>query len=312
LKISASLAAREGLLAVSAGALLWGTNGVIVHAVANRSALSAVTIGCYRLLFAAAVLMAVFARPTIALWRRSEASQRWLLLASGVGLGGYQALYFAAIGNVGVSISTLVSIGVAPMAITLVTAVSRRARPSRRSMVILALGVAGLALVSAPSGDAGPHPMLGVLEAVCSGLGYAASTLVNRRLADAASPLTLTTVACVVGTVTLVPFAALSGLSFDVEVGSVSGLAYMGIIATAIAYGLFFHGLRTTTSEVASILTLLEPLAATALAVWLLHESLTARMAVGGALMLVAIAALYLRRPDPVDVAQQAPATIVR
>jgi DME family drug/metabolite transporter len=119
-------------------------------------------------------------------------------------------------------------------------------------------------------------------------------------------------VACVVGTVTLVPFAALSGLSFDVEVGSVSGLAYMGIIATAIAYGLFFHGLRTTTSEVASILTLLEPLAATALAVWLLHESLTARMSVGGALMLVAIAALYLRRPDPVDVAQQAPATIVR
>jgi DME family drug/metabolite transporter len=300
------------LLAVSAGALLWGTNGVIVHAVGHRSGLSAQAIGCYRLLFASGVLMLAYTRSSLALWRRSSARQRWSLLASGVGLGGYQALYFASIGNVGVSVSTLVSIGVAPLAITVATAVSRRQLPSRRSVLILVLGLAGLALVSAGTGTAsGPHPLLGVVEAIGSGLGYAASTVVNRRLADTAPPLTLTTVACVVGAATLVPFAAGTGLGFAFDTATISGLGYMGVMATAVAYGLFFHGLRSTTSDVASVLTLLEPLAATTLAVALLHEQLTPRMVLGGGLMLAAIAALYLRRGDPVADPERAPATIV-
>jgi DME family drug/metabolite transporter len=241
--ISATFRAREGLLAVSAGALLWGTNGVIVHAVGHRSGLSAQAIGCYRLLFASGVLMLAYTRSSLALWRRSSARQRWLLLASGVGLGGYQALYFAFIGNVGVSVSTLVSVGVAPLAITVATAVSRRQLPSRRSVLILVLGLAGLALVSAGSGTAsGPHPLLGVVEAIGSGLGYAASTVVNRRLADTAPPLTLTTVACVVGAATLVPFAAGTGLGFAFDTATISGLGYMGVMVTAVAYGLFFHG----------------------------------------------------------------------
>jgi DME family drug/metabolite transporter len=54
------------LLAVSAGALLWGTNGVIVHAVGHRSGLSAQAIGCYRLLFASGVLMLAYTRSSLA------------------------------------------------------------------------------------------------------------------------------------------------------------------------------------------------------------------------------------------------------
>jgi drug/metabolite transporter (DMT)-like permease len=306
------LRAREGMLAVSAGALLWGTNGVIVHDVAARSGLSSVSIGCYRLLFAAAVLLVGFARPTFRLWRRSSGQQRWLLLVSGASLGGYQALYFAAIGNVGVSLSTLVSIGVAPLAITVGTAAVARTLPSTRSLLILVLGLTGLALVSLPGhAAAGPHPVLGLLEAIGSGLGYAGSTVVNRRLADTEMPMTLTTLACVFGAVTLLPVAASSGLGFHADLVTVSSLGYMGIIATAVAYGLFFHGLRSTSSEVAAVLTLLEPLTATLLAVALLRETLTGLALVGGLLMMVAIAALYLRRPDPVHDPDRAPATIV-
>jgi DME family drug/metabolite transporter len=59
------------------------------------------------------------------------------------------------------------------------------------------------------------------------------------------------------------------------------------------------------------VLTLLESLAATTLAVALLHEQLTLRTVLGGGLMLAAIAALYLRRADPVADPERAPATIV-
>jgi drug/metabolite transporter, DME family len=71
------------------------------------------------------------------------------------------------------------------------------------------------------------------------------------------------------------------------------------VVPTVLAYRLFYRGLRTIASEVAGVLTLLEPLTAAVLAAIVVHESLTATALVGAALMLVAIAALYLRRPAP-------------
>ena len=75
---------------------------------------------------------------------------------------------------------------------------------------------------------------------------------------------------------------------------------------TVAAYWLFYRGLRTTASEVAGVLTLLEPLTAAVLAAIVVHEALTGPALVGGGLMLVAVAALYLRRPAP-DVAELPP-----
>jgi DME family drug/metabolite transporter len=244
MSLFSALRAREGLLAVSAGAVLWGTNGVLVHFISDHRHLGAVSIGFYRLVFSSAVLIAIAGLSSLRVWRAVTAGQRWLLLLSGVLLGAYQGLYFAAIGAVGVSVSTLVSLGVAPLAITAVQSAGSR-------------------------------------------------TLVSARLHPVAGPLTLTTVASVVGAVTLLPLALVAGLGFSVDAATLGGLGYMGIIATALAYGLFFHGLRSTPSEVASVLTLLEPLAATLLAVALIHERLPPAGILGGCLMLIAIGVLY-------------------
>ena len=75
-------------------------------------------------------------------------------------------------------------------------------------------------------------------------------------------------------------------------------LLYIGIVPTVAAYWLFYRGLRTTEPEVAGVLTLLEPLAATGLAAWVLHESLSGAALIGAALMLVAVGSLYVR-PSP-------------
>jgi DME family drug/metabolite transporter len=73
-----------------------------------------------------------------------------------------------------------------------------------------------------------------------------------------------------------------------------------------VAYWLFYRGLRSTASEVAGVLTLLEPLTAAVLAAIVVHEQLTPTALVGGTLMLIAVSALYLRRPAP-DVADLPP-----
>jgi DME family drug/metabolite transporter len=300
--LSAALQAREGLLAVGAGAILWGTNGVLVRYVSQHSTLASVSIGCYRLLFSAAALILVAGRPSVRAWRSASGYNRGLLVLGGALLGAYQALYFAAIGNVGISVSTLVSLAVAPLAITIGQAARSRAWPSARASAVLALAVIGLALISLSADGGGshaPHPLLGVIESIGSGLGYAGSTVVSRRLHDVAGPLVLTTVSSVVGAIVLLPLALVAGLGFAATVPTVTSLAYMGIVATALAYGLFFHGLRTTPSEVASVLTLLEPLTATVLAVALVGERLPAAGWCGAVLLVVAIGVLYAAPPEP-------------
>jgi DME family drug/metabolite transporter len=311
MSLRSAVRVREGLIAVGVGAVLWGTNGVLVRYVSNHSSLASISIGCYRLIFSSAALILVAGVPSIRAWRAASAANRGLLVISGALLGIYQALYFAAIGNVGISVSTLVSLAVAPLAITTGQAAHHRAWPSARASTVLALAVLGLALISlsADGGSHAPHPVLGILESIGSGLGYAGSTVVSRRLHDVAGPLVLTTVSSIVGAIVLLPLAVVAGLGFHATVPTMSSLAYMGVVATALAYGLFFHGLRTTPPEVASVLTLLEPLAATLLAVALVGERLPLTGWAGAVLLLVAIGVLYAA-PQADGEHPEAPATI--
>jgi DME family drug/metabolite transporter len=72
-------------------------------------------------------------------------------------------------------------------------------------------------------------------------------------------------------------------------------LVYLGLVPSALAYGLFFTGLRTVPGAVASIVTLLEPVTATALATLVLGQHLPAAALAGGVLVLGAVAVLSVR-----------------
>jgi drug/metabolite transporter (DMT)-like permease len=291
--------ARSGVLAISAGAVFWGTTGSVVRYVHAATGLSAAAIGCYRLGIAAVVLIAVRPRAVLR-GLRSASARPTLLLVSGAGLGAYQALYFLGVQLAGVSVATLVSVGLAPVITTLGAAIGRRRRPAAGALVVLAGALAGLALICLPrdgSGGPGGQVALGLLASVGSGVGYGLTVLVNRRAAAGIDALTMTVATSAVGVVVLVPLALRAGRLLTTEPRAVAGLAYIGVLCTALAYGLFYAGLRTTASEVAVVLTLFEPLTATVLAAWLLSEPLSWPMILGAALMLISIAALY-RRPD--------------
>jgi drug/metabolite transporter, DME family len=298
--VSVHLRARAGLLAVSGGALLWGTTGVAVRIINERSGLPAVSIGWYRVAIAALLVAAIFRgagmRAAGAAFRRHPVA----LVVSGAGFGAYQALYFVGVQYVGVSISTLVSLGVAPIALTVGGALARRRAPALSALAVLACATVGLALVSLRpgSGLAAPHPVLGVLASIGSGLGYAGITALSRRMSHL-DPLLLTGVTSAVATVVLLPIAVAGGMAVPTDLVADGWLLYIGVVPTVVAYWLFYRGLRSTVSEVAGVLTLLEPLMAAVLAAIVLHESLSGWALVGGLLMLIAVGSLYLRRPAP-------------
>lgn len=300
--------AAIGLAQVATAGLLWGTGGLVVTVLHEQDGLGAMTTSAWRMLVAALALVLVAVAlgrgPTLlALARRPG-----LPVLVGVGTAAYQALYFLAVLAAGVSVATVVSLGLAPVLATAWEHVRARTTPSRRRVLVLGAALVGLVLVATASGHAdspGSEPGLGVLLAVASGATYAATTVLGHRVAGDVDPLVLTTGATTAGAVVLAPFLLVAALG-DGPVGTtrpggVALLVYLGVATMALAYGLLYSGLRTTSGSAATIATLVEPLSAAALAAVLLDERLGVAAAVGGALILMAVVGTRPQPPVPVD-----------
>jgi DME family drug/metabolite transporter len=216
-----------------------------------------------------------------------------LALVAG-GLAAYQLLYFAAVTAAGVSIATLVALGLAPLLIAVGATVLGHGRPDRATVVALTVALVGLVLlVGISAGETGTAVVLGALLATGSALGYAVVTLAGGGI-PAGVPVTL--VGFTGGALLLTPAALAVGLRFTAEPVALATLLYLGVVPTALAYALFFTGIKTVPGAVASIVTLLEPLTATALATAFLGERLAPAALAGGLLVLAAVAGLYVRR----------------
>ncbi len=297
-----SRVARRNALAVTAAGVLWGTAGVAGLALGERTGLQPLSVGWYRLAIAALVLLG--ARALRGGWRPAVARADLPRVAGvGVLLAWYQVAFFAAVDHAGVALATLVTLGLAPVLVAVATAAAGRERP--RAAVLAALvAIAGLALlVGVPSGGDPAGRVPGALLALGSAAGYAGVTLLSRGLAGRVAPADLTVAGFVVGAVALLPLAAASGLGLAApgaapSAGTLALLLYLGAVPSALAYSLFFAGLRTTGATAAAVITLVEPLTAAVLAAVLVGERLGPAGLAGGALLLAAVVTLALAPAD--------------
>lgn len=289
-----------GLVQVCAAGLLWGTGGFAVQLIRERADLSVLTISGYRIAIASAVLLAVVAASgQVAELTRALRTRTGPVVVMGLSTASYQVLYFSAVVWVGVSVSTVVSLGLAPLLITAWDSVRARQLPHPRQLAVLFAALLGLVLISlsAAGSDTATHPVLGILAALGSGTGYAVATVLGHRLAQHANPLPLTTAATAVGAVALLPVGLLSGLGPSVLVSPDPTvfwlLLYLGVFTMAGAYWLLYAGLRTTPGSAAVVATLLEPVTAATMATLFLGERLGAAGAIGAVLILAAVAGLH-------------------
>jgi DME family drug/metabolite transporter len=292
-----SPASRRGFVFVVLAALCWGTSGISGRIVADRTDLSPLDIAWYRLAIGAVVLLAGWAltarrRTTTKVPLTRPVAVRLVLI--GAGLAAYQLAYFSAVARAGVSISTLVALGLAPLLIAVGAALLGHGRPSGTTLAALVVALVGLALLVGVSAgvDTGTAVLLGALLAAGSALGYAVVTLASGAV-PAGVPVTLAGFAG--GAVLLTPVVLAVGVHVPADPVAIAVLLYLGLVPSALAYGLFFTGVRTLPGAVASIVTLLEPLTGTVLATAFLGERLAPVAIAGGLLMLGAVAGLYVR-----------------
>lgn len=284
--------------------LLWGTGGLIGTLFGKAAGLSALSVAAYRLLAGGGLIVSFM---TLAGRRWPAGRAAWSRIAvNGLLSALFQGCYFAAIALTSVSLATLVTIGGTPVIVAVVEQARGRRALRRADAITLATALGGLGLlVGLPGGGYSEAAVLASAGlALLSAAGFAAVTLIGASPAADLDELALNGFGFTLGGIVLLPLTAVlgGGLRFRPGLASAGLLAALAIGPTAVAYTLYFRGLRKAPASTAALLSLIEPLTAAVLAALVLGNRLSAT-GIAGAVMLLAAVVRTVRtdaaRPSP-------------
>jgi DME family drug/metabolite transporter len=283
------------LLLIGTG-VLWGTIGVASKGVFEHSALDAVSVTWIRTLMASPICI-------LAVWlsggrRLLTFSRRDLLgmIGLGIALIFYQWSYLAAVEQIGVTTTTLISLCGAPVIVAILSAFILHEKLSHPQLVALAGALIGTALlIGQPTEMEGGNGALGVLYALGCALGIAVHAMGSRRVAGRVHPLVVLSIGFSVGAIALAPLVFARGLHPHADPTAWALLVYLATVPSFVAYFFYQRGLRDVPASMATIVTLLEPMVAAVLAWLFFDERLGWNGLAGGALLLVSIWILSTR-----------------
>lgn len=287
------LARPRGVLFVLAAGILWGTIGVAVNYMYASTPTTALTILYYRFLFATPVLvMLPLSRGAFSPIKGPDLRA---MLVMGSMLAVSQLCYFSALREIGVAVATLIAICVPPIFVTLASTFLFKEALTKAVLTALCLAALGVFLLIGFEQASKPSSLWGVVIALGSAVTFATVVLAGRSLAGYDRPLQANAVAIGFGTLLLTPVATTLGIDTSFTALGWSLLIYLGVVTTALSYWLFVEGMRIVSATEASILTLIDPLVATALAYLLFDERLEPTGLVGAALLLAAFVMISRR-----------------
>ena len=266
--------------AVGAAALLFGTSGVAGQVMAPG--LAPATTAGWRVVIGGGFLVLLSAAVGQAPWRFSL--RRWSIVVGGLAFLGFQLGFFVAVDRLGVAAATIVTIGTGPVVAGVLDRVRQRTRLRPRWWIGVTLAVAGIAVMTGLAGMA--LEPLGMASAVAAGCCFPLfGDAIRTLIADRPS---ITAIATVFGAGILPAVLLLVAAGTDPfgTPGTMATLVYLGLVTTAVAYLLWSTGLAVLTLGDTVTLTMLEPVAATVLAIAVLHEPAGISTAVGMALTL--------------------------
>lgn len=156
-----------------------------------------------------------------------------------------------------------------------------------------ALRIAGLAIgfcgvIAIVGLDTGHGPMLwaGVVCIMISVAGYAIGPLVVQRYLSDVDELGAVAASLVVASILLLPLAALSAPNHVPSTVSLTAVAALGILCTALALYLYFYLINEAGAARASVVAYINPAVAAVIGVLVLHEPFGVGAGVGLAMIL--------------------------
>jgi DME family drug/metabolite transporter len=290
-------APRRGLWLVGVGSVFFGFTGVTSKTLYAQSDITPLAVSWLRMLVAAVPLLVLVLGRASRLPRPRTTRDLLVLLGLGLSVGGYQVTFFSGVERSTVTTVTLLAICTAPAMVALLAWLLLGERMTGTLWVALVCAVVGTALMVQSGGQISlsSEHLSGNLLGLGAAASYASFVLISKRALEWLDSLAVIAAAFCVATLLLAPFA-----SGDVLAAGLTGedwpyILGLGLVSTALAYGLLTWGLNYASATAVSIATLLEPLTATILAAIFFQERLGLSGLAGGALLLVGMLVLFQR-----------------
>jgi drug/metabolite transporter (DMT)-like permease len=278
----------------------WGLVATLIAAVE----LDAEALAFLRLALAAATLavVALVARRSL---RPGGALAGLVVL--GVAQGAHWLLFIEAVKLGSVAVATL-TFYTAPIVIALAAPALLGERVGAVAIGALAVGGLGTVLVALGSRDGERVSAAAVAAGLGSAVTYAALVIVSKRLlVSRVEPLTVAFWDCAVGAAAVAPALLLADAVLPHGAGDWTAVLLLGVVFSGLSILAYTALLRHVSASTAGILTFLEPVTAIVLAWALLDQTLDAATLIGGALVLLAGAAVVVLEPAGGGVTEAVP-----
>jgi drug/metabolite transporter (DMT)-like permease len=198
---------------------------------------------------------------------------------------------------------TALLIATVPLWLLGIDAVLNHARLGLAPVAGLAIGLAGVALLSGLGGGHAGVSASGVVIILCAAATWATGVIMARRVPTPASPALTSAMQLLIGGVFSLVLAAASGEFGSFRLSAVSdrswlALAYLIVFGSIVAFSAFVIAVRMLPTATVATYAYVNPVIAVLLGTLILNEPVTLGMLAGGVLIVGAVV-LVVRRSPP-------------
>jgi len=265
----------KGVLAIIVASFLWGTTGT---AASYSPGVSSLAIGAFSMGIGG-VLLVITARKKLLIDYKLMLEQPKIFLLGVASVAIYPLAFYTSMRLSGVAIGTVVSIATAPFFAAILERLFSKKNISLQWVLSFVIGAIGIALLTLGKDQSNNNAYsinqqgLGILLGCIAGLTYAGYSWAARRLIESGIH-SKSSMSGLFGCAALLLLPSLWFTGDNLFSSSTNALVslYMAIIPMFLGYLLFGFGLNYIDASKATLITLIEPLVATILAVFIIGE----------------------------------------
>ncbi len=290
----------SAILCVIAASVLWGTTGTASAFIPDVSPLA---VGAFSM-GVGGVLLVLNAKNNLLSDRQKLLSKPSLLFIGSLCVAIYPLAFYSSMRLAGVAIGTVISIAGAPFFTVIMERLISNERVTSRWVVSFIFGVVGVILLTLGKTQyldinaQANNRILGILLGLVAGLTYATYSWTARQMIENGVN-SKSAMASMFGlsAILLLPSLLLTGGNLFLDAKHISVALYLAIAPMFFGYLLFGQALREIEASKATLITLLEPIVATILAIIIIGETFSPIGWLGMSLMIICLLLQVMKMP---------------
>ncbi len=291
----------SGILLVITATACWGTSGIFIHYIVQKSGLSAVGLAFWRDLISSVVMLTgiLITRPKLLIVKKKDLP--WLIGMGVISIGAFHVFWNNSVLMLGASLATVIQCN-APIFVTIMARLLFKEQLTIQKIIAIGLAVAGTILVAGLINEGNwSITARGLWIALSSAITYGSLSLFGKKLSTEYNSWTIMFYIFSIGTLSLFLFQSGKPDPWPTGSGILGWVLGFVLISTILGFGLYTKALSILPASTASITATAEILFASVLAYFILGEQLGLWQILGALLIISGVVLVSLSRDNFTD-----------